>query len=117
MAVLKAGTVELPCPVSISSSDEIIWSSNTGRSTSGKMAGDIIAEKKNLDIKWEYLSEDDVGLIKRNLSAGFFPLTFRDDGMEITIQSYRGTLSKEHLGYVGDGTYYYRSVSVQIIEQ
>ena len=35
MAVLKVGAVELPCPTSLSSSDEIIWSSNTGRTSSG----------------------------------------------------------------------------------
>lgn len=117
MAVLKAGAVELPCPVSISTSDEIIWSSKTGRTTSGDMVGDVVAEKKNLDIKWGVLPDSDVKLIKDNLKAGFFPLTFRDDGMEITISTYRGTLSKEHMGYIGDGIYYYRSVSVSIIQQ
>lgn len=117
MAILKAGTVELPCPVSLSVNDEIIWSSNTGRTTSGDMAGDIITEKKNLDIKWGILQESDVKIIKDNLKTGFFPLTFRDDGIELTIFTYRGTLNKEHIGYIGDGIYYYRSVSVQIIQQ
>lgn len=117
MAELKAGSVELPSPVSLSVSDEIIWSSNTGRTASGKMVGDIVAEKKNLDIKWGVLPESEVKKISSNLKAGFFPLTFRDDGVNITIQSYRGTLSKEHMGYIGDGIYYYKSVSVSIIQQ
>lgn len=117
MAVLKAGNVELPAPISLSSNDEIIWSSNTGRTASGKMVGDIVAEKKNLDIKWGILPEKDVKLISSNLKAGFFPITFRDDGVNITIKSYRGTLSKEHMGYIGDGIYYYKSVSVSIIQQ
>lgn len=117
MAILKAGSVELPCPVSLSTSDEIIWSNNTGRVTSGDMVGDVVAEKKNLDIKWGILPESDVRLIRENLKTGFFPLTFWDDGIEITISTYRGTLSKEHMGYIGDGIYYYRSVSVQIIQQ
>lgn len=117
MAVLKAGEVELPSPVSLSSNDEIIWSSNTGRTSSGEMTGDVIAEKKNLDIKWGILSESDVKLIKDSLKTGFNPLTFHDDGVDITISAYRGTLSKEHMGYIGDGIYYYKSVSVSIIEQ
>jgi len=41
----------------------------------------------------------------------------RDDGVEITIKSYRGTLTKEHLGYIGDGTYYYKSASVSIVQK
>lgn len=117
MATLKAGAVELPCPVSLTSGDELIWSSNTGRVTSGEMTGDVIAEKKNLEIKWGILAESEVLKIKENLKSGFFPVTFRDDGLEITIQSYRGSLSKEHLGYIGDGIYYYRSVSASIIEK
>ena len=52
-----------------------------------------------------------------NLIAGFFPITFHDDGQDITITSYRGTLSKEVLGDIGDGNYYYRSASVSIIQQ
>lgn len=116
-AILRAGAVELPCPVSLSVNDEIIWSSKTGRSTNGVMVGDVIAEKKNLSIKWEFLNENEVKVVKDNLRTGFYPVTFRDDGIEITISAYRGTLTKEHLGYIGDGHYYYRSVSVTIVEQ
>lgn len=117
MAVLSAGGTPLPAPVSISTSDEIIWSDNTGRVASGNMVGDVVAEKKNMEIKWGILTEAEVALIKSKLCAGFFPFTFRDDGVELTIQSYRGTLTKEHLGEQGDGIYYYRSASVSVIQQ
>ena len=56
-------------------------------------------------------------VIKNILVSGFFPLSFHDDGIDITINSYRGTLSKEHLGYIGDGIYWYKSVSVDIIQR
>lgn len=115
--ILKAGSVVLPAPVSISVSDEIIWTSDTGRTLSGYMIGDVVAEKKNLSIKWEFLTETQVKLIKSCLIAGFFPITFRDDGVDLTIEAYRGTLSKEHLGDIGDGNYWYRSVSVDIIQR
>lgn len=51
--ILWSGSVTLPAPVEISVNDEIIWSSNTGRLASGEMAGDVIAEKKDVSIKWE----------------------------------------------------------------
>lgn len=115
--ILKAGQVVLPAPVSISISDEIIWTSDTGRTLAGYMIGDVVAEKKNLSVKWGFLTEADVQLIKKNLIAGFFPLTFHDDGLDITIDAYRGTLSKEVLGNIGDGLFWYKSVSVDIIQR
>lgn len=115
--ILRCDGQELPAPVSIKVDDEIIWSSSTGRALDGTMLGDIVAEKKTLSINWGILNEDEMALIKNKLIAGFFPITFHDDGQDITITSYRGTLSKEVLGDIGDGNYYYRSASVSIIQQ
>ncbi len=117
MDILKAGAVVLPAPVSLSSNNEIIWSSNTGRASDGTMIGDVVAEKRNLEISWGVLTETELALITKNLITGFFPISFRDDGMDITITSYRGTLKKEHLGRLSDGVYYYKSASVQIVQQ
>ena len=115
--ILKCGSTVLPAPMSITSGDEIIWSKNTGRTTNGDMAGDVIAEKKTLDIRWGILTEAEVQLIKQKITTGFFPITFRDDGISMTINTYRGSLSKEHMGYVGDGIYYYRSATAQIVQK
>lgn len=117
MAILKAGDTTLPSPTELSTDDELIWSEETGRVASGKMVGDVIAEKKTLSITWEFLTEKEVALIARNLKSGFFPITFRDNGMEITIPAYRGTLSKDHLGELSDGIYYYRSVTCELVQQ
>lgn len=117
MAVLTAGGTELPCPASITSSDELIWSKNTGRSSDGTMIGDAIAEKKTLEIKWGILTETEVRLIKSKLCSGFFPVQFRDDGESFDIKFYRGSLQKEHLGYIGDGIYYYSSATAQIVQK
>ena len=115
--ILKAGGTVLPSPVSLSVSDEIIWTSDTTRTLAGYMIGDVVAEKKNLSIKWGFLTESEVQLIKKHLIAGFFPITFRDDGIDITIDTYRGTLSKEYMGWLDDGNFWYRSVSVDIIQR
>ena len=117
MAVLWSGETVLPAPVSLSINDEIIWSSSTGRSAAGNMIGDVIDEKKNLNIEWAFLTEEEVALIKSVMIAGFFPFSFHDDGIDMTIESYRGTLSKEVLGDIGDGYYWYKSVKVTVIER
>lgn len=117
MAVLKCGTVELPAPVSISIDDEIIWSASTGRTTNGTMMGDVVAQKKTLQISWGILNETEYLLIKNNLVAGFFPITFHDDGDDLTITTYRGTLSKEQIGTLSDGVFWYRSAKCNIIQQ
>lgn len=115
--MLKSNGIELPSPVSFTVADEIIWTSDTGRTLAGLMIGDVVAEKKNLSIKWGILTEAEVMFIKSRLVSGFFPFTFHDDGLDITIEAYRGTLTKEHLGNIGDGLYYYKSVSVDIIQR
>lgn len=115
--ILVSGGIVLPAPVSLTVNDELIWTSDTGRLMNALMYGSVIAEKKTLNIKWGILTESDVALIKNRLIAGFFPFTFRDDGVLITMEAYRGTLSKEHMGWLGDGIYYYRSASVDVIER
>lgn len=115
--ILKAGSTILPAPVQITSSEEVIWSARTGRSAaSGKMIGDVIANKKTVDIQWGVLTEAEVRQIQDALVSGFFQFSLYDCG-EVTISVYRGTLQKEHLGYIGDGDYYYRSLTVSVIEQ
>lgn len=115
--VLWSGDTVLPAPTAISVNDEIIWSSNTGRTASGLMVGDVVAQKKNVSIEWGVLKESELALIKRVMIAGFFPFSFRDDGIDMTISSYRGTLSKKQLGWLGDGIFYYKSASVSVIQK
>lgn len=115
--ILWSGDITLPAPVSISVNDEIIWSSDTGRTLSGLMVGDPVAEKKTVSIKWGVLTELELVLIKQVMIAGFFPFSFHDDGIDITIEMYRGTLAKEQLGRMGDGIFYYKSVSVDVVQR
>lgn len=50
MSEISVGGVALASPVEISINNEIIWSSSTGRSASGLMTGDVIAEKRTFPI-------------------------------------------------------------------
>lgn len=103
--------------VSMKIDDEIIWSSNTGRSSTGRMLGTAIAEKKNVEFTWNMVTDAYVKKIKENFKVGFFTICFHDAGEDFEITGYRGAISKEPLGYVGDGNFYYKSVTVSFIQQ
>ena len=117
MAILSAGGVALPAPVSLSVSDQIIWSASTGRTASGTMAGDVVASKKTLEIRWGILTAAQYALIRDHLTTGFFPVTFQDAGAALTISAYRGELKSDQIGQLLDGVFYYRSVTVTIVQQ
>lgn len=116
--VLQANGVTLPAPVSIESSDELIWSENAGRNSTASMVGTVIASKKTFDIEWGILTESQVKTIADATTAkGFFPLNIRDSGQATTLTVYRGTIRKQQLGYIGDGAFYYKSVTVSFIQK
>lgn len=115
MAVIEAGGIALPDPVSISIDDEIIWSEDTGRTLNGLMVGDVVTEKKKVNIEWGILKQSEVDKIKEYLVSGFFAVRFPE--LNITLSAYRGTISAEHIGKLGDGFYWYRKVSVGIVER
>lgn len=109
--------IPLPAPATISVGDEILWSSNTGRSSTGKMIGDVIAEKETLNIKWQYITAAEKNIIETALSTGFFPIEINIDGNPYTITVYRGTLKYEAMGRLDDGIYYFKEISTDIVEQ
>lgn len=65
--IIWSGSTTLPAPTSLSVNDEIIWSSDTGRTLSGRMVGDPVAQKKTVSLKWEYLTEAEEKIIKNTL--------------------------------------------------
>lgn len=114
--IIKAGSTTLPSPVEISATDEIIWSANTGRSATGKMIGDVVAEKKTFNIQWGVLTKAQFDTIKANLVSGFHSFSLILGSETITITSYRSQLSSELLGGFGGETWY-KSADVSIIQQ
>lgn len=112
MAEITVNGVALASPVSISNSDEIIWSSGTGRSANGQMSGDVIANKKTIQISWGILTQDEYNAI-RNIPSGFFNAVVQGQ----SIRAYRSTISGNCLGTFSDGITYYNDVSTSFIEQ
>lgn len=118
MATLIASSLAMPEPTSFKASDEIIWSSNTGRGTDGKMKGDVIAKKQTIEVTWEFLRDSELAIIRRGMPAGFFTVKFRDAGESKSWTGYRDNISIEDMGDLGDGKgHCYRSVSTKIIQQ
>ena len=105
--------IELPTPSTQSTSSELIWSSDTGRTLSGKMVGTVIAEKSTHTLGWNVLSKSEVTLIRNNLSKGFFRVSI--DGVELNV--YRGTFNEGEKWKTKDGNFKYRNASITLIER
>ena len=109
----------LPSPTSITEGDELIWSSNTGRSSTGEMIGDIIARKRTFAVQWEWLSDTERQSIEDALPTvgnGFAVVTISVPVRTRTINAYRGTITSVMAGEYG-GELYYSGVSTDIIQQ
>jgi len=118
MAILICSGIVLPAPTELKLGDEILWSSNTGRTMSGKMVGDVVAEKETIEISWAYIREAQLKTIRKALPAGFFTIIFENAGQTISWDGYRGTISLSDMGDLGDGLgHCYKSVSVKIVQQ
>lgn len=116
MALLTVQGVAMPCPVAIKCNDEIIWSSGTGRSSSGLMVGDVVAQKQTYEIEWEFITAADLKKLKQYMKPGFYEIKI-NLGEVITLRSYRSTLTAQFVGKLSDGITYYKSASVSLIEQ
>lgn len=117
MAILSSNGISLPAPIEVTFSDEIIWSSKTGRTAIGVMVGDVIAEKKKIGISWGILTAEQYKLIQNTLKSGFVPITFTVPGINFTITSYRGSLNASVLGELSDGIFYFKSVAVTLTQK
>ena len=113
--------VKMPDPAleGITISKEKIWSSNAGRTTSGKMVGTKVAVKTTLKIKWPTLTPAQVAVIENAVTNGpaFVPVSFTDaTGTTVTKTMYFGTPSYTVYSWA-DGVQYIKDVTVDGIEQ
>ena len=114
--------VELPSPVDLKRSDELIWSENTGRAQSGtnkaKMIGDVVAVKNTYNIKWGVLTETELNSIRTHLPRGFF--YFAAATSSSAAQSNASSYYRSEIQYdiiQAGPNVYYKDVSVSVIEQ
>lgn len=110
---------ELPSPVSLKPSSEIIWSEDTGRAQSGtnkaKMIGSVVDTKEAYEIQWGILTTTQFNAIKTLLPAGFFYFGIGSTAPSSPKKFYRSNIQYEVI-QVGSA-YYYKDVNVSVIEQ
>lgn len=123
MAVLWIDGKEMPTPAlnGITVTKEPVWSSNAGRSSTGKFIGDIVCYKYKIQIKWPILKQKQTALIDSAItSSAFFKVKFIDPTSStvefVTKTVYAGTPTYPVYSYA-DGMPRYVGVAVDLIEQ
>ena len=116
-----SGWTTLPSPTDIKISDELIWSSDTGRGQTENnitMQGSLLGEKKTISVTWGLLSKSEFNTIrtKTSPSGGWFSIKVYLDGSEFSGTVYRGNIEKEVAG-VANNVVYYRNVSIEFVEK
>lgn len=120
MFKINGTQVKEPKQGGITITDEPIWSSNTGRATSGKMIGDIIAWKRTVNVAFPPLSFSEMSAIVTAIKGGgeFFNIQFYDmDASTLkTVKVYCGNIPR--LMYsLAQGHQKYIDVAIDFIEQ
>lgn len=119
---LYIGGVQMPTPAleGVTITREKVWSSDTGRSSSGKMLGTIVAIKSKITIKWPVLTFDQVKTIENAVSDAddpFVTVKYTDmTGTTVTKTMYFGTPTYTMYGAAA-GTQWVKDVTVDGIEQ
>ena len=109
----------LPSPVSISTTNEQIWSEDTGRAQSGsnqaEMIGTSIAEKVTYAIKWGVLTGAELSTIKANMPKGFFYFGIGKTKPTSPSKFYRSEIAYDILQ--ASDEVMYKDVSVSVIQK
>lgn len=117
---LYINNVKMPTPAleGVTLKYEPIWSANTGRTSSGKMVGTVVATKTTLSIKWAALSYADAAKIVSALKGtSFVPVRFTDlSGATKTLTMYGSAPSITQYSWATKAQWV-KNVSVELIEQ
>jgi hypothetical protein len=116
-----------PAHKGINVTDETIWSSNTGRSSTGKMIGDVVARKSTIEVTWNVLTYAQAKQIIDAVrdSGDFFYIKYPDaraginsDGsLKYAVKEvYAGKIPRE-LYSLHDNLRYYTGVQITFIQR
>lgn len=117
MEYLKIGDLEIKAQ-KIEIRRQPIWSSNTGRGASGKMKGDIIAQKYTLSVILTALNDEEAASFDAAIIPAFFDVTFKNpsNGKMVTKTMYASSPKYPVYSYVS-GLPRYVGVAVELTEQ
>ncbi|MCQ2464386.1 MAG: hypothetical protein MJ095_02240 [Oscillospiraceae bacterium] len=92
--------VILPEPQSMTYEHNKIWSANTGRLDSGYFVGDIIANKRKLNVTWGACTAADAVKILNAVNQAFVTIWYTaEDGTIQTGEFYWGDVSGDAYNY------------------
>lgn len=113
-------TVKPPKIGGITYKSEKVWSSNTGRTASGRMVGTIKTIKKTVSIVWPPLTEEERRTIEGQISNTTMPFSVLEltlaNGGTMTMECYFGTPSFQGYKRIGR-VWKYESGQVDGIER
>lgn len=118
--VINGTTVKTPKQGGITITDEPIWSSKTGRGTSGKMLGEIVAWKTTIAVTWGPLTFQESKEIRSAIKDGgsFFSIKYHDSSAsEMTEKTvYVGNMPRT-LYSLAASCRWHTDVTIEFIEQ
>ncbi len=118
--IINGITVATPKHGGVVITDEPIWASNTGRSSTGKMIGDIVAWKTTITVSWPPLTFGEVEKLRNAIVSAdpFFKIKYYDiktDSMqEKTV--YTGNIPRT-LYSLAEGYQKYTDITITFVEQ
>ena len=116
MAVLINGTqIKTPTELKVG----VFRLTKSERLTSGKMAMEVIAIKRRIDMQWSIIADADLQQLMNILDSGvFYTVTYPDpkNGETATITAYVGDINQAAWQKIA-GTRYWKDVSLALIEQ
>lgn len=116
---INGHSVPLPDENGFAVTKNKLWSKNTGRTTSGKMVGDITAVKYTLVFSWSSLTGNQVSDLEAAVgSAAFFPVKFpREGDMTALTKTFYAADMTYGAKIIKDGKAYYSDIKLELIEQ
>ena len=118
--VINGVTVATPKHSGIVVTEEPIWASNTGRSSTGKMIGDIVAWKTTIAVSWPPLSFDAAKTIRDAVISAdpFFKIQYYDleTGSMKTKTVYASNIPRT-LYSLAEGYQKYTDITITFVEQ
>jgi len=118
--VINKIRVKEPKQGGLTVTDEPIWASNTGRSSTGKMIGDIVAWKTTISASWPPLSFLEAKTIRDAvIEAGpFFDIEYYDFSSASTVKKtvYAASIPRT-LYSLADKCQKYKDITITFVEQ
>lgn len=116
--------VAVPRQGGIAITEEPIWASNSGRSTTGKMIGDIIAWVTTVSVSWPNLSFQEAKVLRGAImgaegdNSPFFDLEYYDLDKDVMVSKrvYASTVPRT-LETLASGIEQYSGITVTFTEQ